>query len=688
MFEKYTLDAQKILTLAESIAFSYSSAEVNDLHLFIAFLKSNETELASFLRSNGAKVMPFEALFKPSKKAESLDNPFYLEYTKDLLNIMTKSEKISKDKKEKKISSLSLSLALMSFESENLDSIYHILKVDKDTIVKTLEKAYRKSSELDSIIDLHRLGIRKLDPLIGRKEEIEELIKALRKRNKANAVLIGEPGVGKTHIVEHLAKKIEDGEIPELEDKKIYELDIASAVSGTKYRGEFEEKIKKIIKKVIEDGHTILFIDEIHNIVKAGGAEGAIDCANIIKPYLTRGEISIIGATTFDEYEKVFSEDKALKRRFQPIRIRPNTHAETAEILKSLLPLYQSFYNITIPENSIEQILTLTDRYASNEFYPDKAIDVLDNACLNSKNEVTEQIIIETIEKLYKVKVDFKPKAESVIDKISKEIKGQDNALYELKKNLKVIDNTLYDTNKPLGVYLFVGPSGVGKTQTAKLLAKYYFNSELSFFKIDMADYRDSSSLSRLNGTSPGYVGYKEVSPLVRQLKSFPHSLILLDEIEKASTSILDFFLNIFDEGYFIDGVGQKISTSNVIFVLTSNYSFDSDHLFSSKINSSKSNMNQIRKVLEEKFRYEFLARLDDIILFDYLNEDAKKGILTECLRNYKNIDDSLALEISNDILLTSNKAEINRYGARALKKIAKNKILNLQTNKNFSSIS
>ena len=632
--------------------------------------------------------MPFEALLKPSKKAESLDNPFYLEYTKDILNIMTKSEKISKDKKEKKISSLSLSLALMSFESENLDSIYHILKVDKDTIVKTLEKAYRKSSELDSIIDLHRLGIRKLDPLIGRKEEIEELIKALRKRNKANAVLIGEPGVGKTHIVEHLAKKIEDGEIPELEDKKIYELDIASAVSGTKYRGEFEEKIKKIIKKVIEDGHTILFIDEIHNIVKAGGAEGAIDCANIIKPYLTRGEISIIGATTFDEYEKVFSEDKALKRRFQPIRIRPNTHAETAEILKSLLPLYQSFYNITIPENSIEQILTLTDRYASNEFYPDKAIDVLDNACLNSKNEVTEQIIIETIEKLYKVKVDFKPKAESVIDKISKEIKGQDNALYELKKNLKVIDNTLYDTNKPLGVYLFVGPSGVGKTQTAKLLAKYYFNSELSFFKIDMADYRDSSSLSRLNGTSPGYVGYKEVSPLVRQLKSFPHSLILLDEIEKASTSILDFFLNIFDEGYFIDGVGQKISTSNVIFVLTSNYSFDSDHLFSSKINSSKSNMNQIRKVLEEKFRYEFLARLDDIILFDYLNEDAKKGILTECLRNYKNIDDSLALEISNDILLTSNKAEINRYGARALKKIAKNKILNLQTNKNFSSIS
>lgn len=632
--------------------------------------------------------MPFEALLKPSKKAESLDNPFYLEYTKDLLNIMTKSEKISKDKKEKKISSLSLSLALMSFESENLDSIYHILKVDKDTIVKTLEKAYRKSSELDSIIDLHRLGIRKLDPLIGRKEEIEELIKALRKRNKANAVLIGEPGVGKTHIVEHLAKKIEDGEIPELEDKKIYELDIASAVSGTKYRGEFEEKIKKIIKKVIEDGHTILFIDEIHNIVKAGGAEGAIDCANIIKLYLTRGEISIIGATTFDEYEKVFSEDKALKRRFQPIRIRPNTHAETAEILKSLLPLYQSFYNITIPENSIEQILTLTDRYASNEFYPDKAIDVLDNACLNSKNEVTEQIIIETIEKLYKVKVDFKPKAESVIDKISKEIKGQDNALYELKKNLKVIDNTLYDTNKPLGVYLFVGPSGVGKTQTAKLLAKYYFNSELSFFKIDMADYRDSSSLSRLNGTSPGYVGYKEVSPLVRQLKSFPHSLILLDEIEKASTSILDFFLNIFDEGYFIDGVGQKISTSNVIFVLTSNYSFDSDHLFSSKINSSKSNMNQIRKVLEEKFRYEFLARLDDIILFDYLNEDAKKGILTECLRNYKNIDDSLALEISNDILLTSNKAEINRYGARALKKIAKNKILNLQTNKNFSSIS
>ena len=689
MFEKYTLDSQKILTLAESLAFSYSDSEVTELHLFVAFLKSNETDLAQVLRANGTKVLPFETMLKNSRKNDmAADSPFYLEYTEELLAVMAESEKLSKEKREKKVSPLSLSLALIRHTSPTTTKIFSLLKVTRETVSEALEKCFRKSSELDSIIDLHRLGVKPIDPLVGRRDEIDELVKALRRRNKANAVLVGEPGVGKSHIVEHLAKMIEEGKIPELADRKIYELDIASTVSGTKYRGEFEEKIKKILKKVIDDGHTILFIDEIHNIVKAGGAEGAIDCANILKPYLTRGEISVIGATTLDEYEKVFSEDKALKRRFQVIKIRQNNHEETKDILLTLLPLYRNYYKVNIPTEAVDCILDLTDRYAPNESYPDKAIDILDNACLEADENLTRSDIIKTVERIYKVKVDFKPKAQSVMTRIRQEIRGQEHAMNRLERDLKILDNSLYDGTRPLGIYMFIGPSGVGKTETAKSLARHYFNSELSFFKLDMADFRDPSSLSKLSGSAPGYVGYKDLPPLVKQLKTFPHSLILLDEIEKAATGVLDFFLNVFDEGYFVDGTGQKINTGNAFFVLTSNYSFDSEHLFSKRMNSGDvaRDERQIKKVLEEKFRYEFLARLDDIILFDPLSEEAKRGIVSDCLKKYKDVNEQQALEIAEEILINADKSEIERYGARALRKLTKEKIMDKLSEKKLGS--
>lgn len=679
MFERYALDSQKVLTLSESLAFSCSDSVVTEIHLFVAFLKSGETELAQFLRANGTKVLPFEALLKGNRNQEETESPFYLEYDPELTAVLEESEELSREKKEKKVSSLSLSLALIKHQSPKMKRVLSMLKVERETIVATLERAYRKSSELDSIVDLHRMGLKELDPLVGREDELQELVQALRRRNKSNAVLVGEPGVGKTHIVEHLAKMIEEGKIPELQDRKVYELDVASTVSGTKYRGEFEEKIKKIVRKVIDDGHTILFIDEIHNIVKAGGAEGAIDCANILKPYLTRGEISVIGATTLDEYEKVFSEDKALRRRFQTIKVRPGTRAEAKDILLALIPTMRTYYKVEVDPGLIDGLLDLTDRYAVNAAYPDKAIDILESACLNARDTLLAEDIAATVEKRWRVKIDMRPKAEAAVDAISKTVIGQDQALGTLRRDLDLIDRWPRKNHRPLGVFLFVGPSGVGKTETAKQIASTYFQDDLAFFRLDMADFKDAGSLTRLSGATPGYVGYKDVSPLVRQLKTSPHSLILLDEIEKAAPGVLDFFLSVFDEGSFIAGSGEHISAESSIFVLTSNYSFDSDHLFARRLSRSALDAKEIRKALEEKFRYEFLARLDDIILFQALDEKAKKGILAGCLREYSDIDENRAFELADELIGSIDSAEIERYGARALRKYAREKAYSLR---------
>lgn len=672
MFERYSLDAQKILTLAESIAFSYSHETITELHLFLALIKSPESELAKIASAAGLKAQRIEAcLFSEHLKMSIDDVSLYMEYSDNLKNIVDDATKIADKNHESSVSILDLELSLV--EHMKAQDLARTGFSAKDILIAELKKYHKKSAELDKIIDLHRMGEKDLDPLVGREDILSELVLVLKRRNKPNAILVGEPGVGKSFIVEHLAKLIKDEKIPELKDKTIFELDLASTVGGTKYRGEFEEKIKKIIKKVMDDGNAILFIDEIHNIVKAGGAEGAIDCSNIIKPYLSRGDIQIIGATTYDEYEEVFSQDKALKRRFQMIKVQPNTKEETLAILQRLAPIYASHYSKEVDLSLLPALIDYADRYLPNLSFPDKAIDILDNSLAGAAGtKLRASDVKMAIENFFHIKVDEKFSPHDIVAGIRERIHGQEKVMRQLEHNLKLISiNSNKVADRPLATFLFIGPSGVGKSLTAKLLAEAYFHSAEAFLKIDMTNFQDQGSVSRLIGTSPGYIGYKDESPLIKTLKSKPHSLILLDEIEKAHPAVLDIFMNIFEEGYLTNGEGERVDCTNAIFILTSNLSFNQSELFSSRLSQNHIDKKKVERQLSDRFRYEFVARIDDIFIFDRLTEEAILKITKE---TYDEI--GLSMEVSQDFDDKDYRGEIDKYGARAIKKHCKEVLL------------
>lgn len=663
MFEKYTLEAQKILTMAESIAFSFGNDEVSEGHLLLAFLKNEENEVSKALADYNIDENIIKNKLMEESEEKEFAAPIYMAYNFKLKKILDDCMKIKEN--ENVISTFVLGFSLL----KNLDdSYFQILQIeDKNEVLKKYKKLYKRCSNLDKIVELHRMGDRKLDPLIGREEILDELITTLKRRNKPNPILVGEPGVGKSFIVEHLSKKINEGEIKELQGKVVFELDLPSAVSGTKYRGEFEEKIKKIIQKVIDEKNVILFIDEIHNIVKAGGAEGAIDCSNIIKPYLSRGEIQIIGATTYEEYEKVFSTDKALKRRFQIISIKENSREETLDILNVLIPIYAKYYGKNVSDGIGKFIVECADKHLPNLSFPDKAIDILDNSlALTKKDLLTFDEIKTCMKKIYHVDLDFNFNYANIFQDLKKEIFGQDKALNQLEKSMTLCMNQ--KQKGVLGCFLFIGPSGVGKTYLAKKLGEKLFCDESHFLKMDMAGYKDCSAII---GSSPGFVGYKEESILIKTFTKCPNSLILLDEIEKASPQILDLFLSIFEEGYFYSSFGKKIDCSNAIFILTGNIGFSlNDELHFQFSNSQKND----EKMLLKYFKFEFLSRLDDIIYFNYLDEEAIVKIEKEYLKS----DDEISID--NTVI-----NETKKYGARAIIKNARYKLLEKKMKKDYA---
>ena len=469
---------------------------------------------------------------------------------------------------------------------------------------------------------------------------------------------------------------MKNNEIPSLKNKQIYELDLASTVGGTKYRGEFEEKIKKILKKVIEDGNCILFIDEIHNIIKAGGAEGAIDASNIIKPYLSRGEIQIIGATTEDEFQSIFEKDKALKRRFQVIKVPPTSVSETKIILKSLKSIYEKFYSITISDELLDYIVDTTNNYLSSYYFPDKAIDTLDNACVIASHKLTKKDVNKTLEMFYKINLNDIKSKEEIIKKINNKIKGQYEAILKIKRAINLIDYKLYDQDKPILTLFLLGPSGVGKTEVSKIIGEVYCGKE-NIIYLDLASYQDYNSVNKLLGN---HLSNNENSKFVRELKKHPKSLIVLDEIEKANNEVLDLFLQIMDTGFFESAKGEKIDCRNTIIVMTSNFGYDKSLEFSLNISSSHHNIEEtVLRKLQNRFRFEFLSRLDDVIVFKHLDLETRKNIAKDYISTFefgKEFDDV------SEVLVHSEE-EYNLYGARLIHRDCKKALIDRFEEKN-----
>src|SRR5216110_2145777 len=566
-------------------------------------------------------------------------------------------------------------------------------------------KGKSKTPALDSfgrdLTELAKEG--QLDPVIGRKNEIERVIQILCRRQKNNPVLLGEAGVGKTAIVEGLAQMIVGNTVPEiLHDRRLVVLDLAMMVAGTKYRGQFEERIKAVMNEVRREKNVILFIDELHTLVGAGGAEGAIDASNVLKPALSRGEIQCIGATTFDEYRKYIEKDAALARRFQPITVDPPSKEDTIAILKGLRDRYEAHHRVQILDAALQAAVEMSDRYITGRCLPDKAIDVLDEAgarirlrsmtkppnlaeieeqierlsiqkdeavknaeyeeaaklrdqaeALRAKKEemqrawrekakeidgvVDEEVIAEVVSKMTGVPLTRLEKEEAarlleLENELHKRVVSQDEAIKAISKTIRRSRSGLKDPNRPMGSFLFLGPSGVGKTLLSKALAEFMFGDEDAMIMIDMSEYMEKHNVSRLIGAPPGYVGYEEGGQLTERIRRRPYSVVLLDEVEKAHAEVFDVLLQVLDDGRLTDNVGRTIDFKNTILIMTTNigaeqitgkrsYGFQKldDQTTYEKMKET------LKQEMEKNFRPEFLNRVDDIIVFRSLNEDDLK---------------------------------------------------------------
>lgn len=663
MLEKFSSGAQRIISIAEALAFEFNHPTVGSEHLLLSFLKLGDNILSKELLKYKIDYYSFYPIIQNLYQEQDNTN-LYVQYTFELKELLTDSIKLSDKSKESLVSVDTLALSLISNKNVAQELLIKN-KVNLSIITKAINNTKKKKSELTTIQDLHLMGVNVLNPLIGRESELKQLINALSRRNKPNAILLGEPGVGKSAIVEELARLVLDNKIPLLKGKTIYELDIASTVAGTKYRGEFEEKIKKIIKKVHEDGNAILFIDEIHTIVKAGGAEGAIDAANILKPYLSRGEIQIIGATTQEEFNATFEKDKALKRRFQLIRINESTKEETLDILEKIKPIYEKHYRIKIDNYLLKDIVELCDRHLLNLKFPDKAIDVLDNSCVIAKSHLTSENIKETFEVFYKINIGNR-KIESLEQKLLNEVVGQERAIEQIVDEFEIIDKLQSPKNDIVKVFLFNGPSGCGKSLCANIIASYY--QKTNPIIINLNCYKDLNGLNKLiNGSSNTYL--EAVSPLVKGLNDNPSSFVIIEEFDKGLNEIKDFFLDVFDKGYFYDNRGNKVNCKNAVFILISSV-FDNNYkTFKGYLTSEKHEENNVE--LEKILGPSLISRITKIITFEKFDKESIKTLMRKYI-------ETMSLEVGSieEALNLSTIEEYDKSGARLAYKNVRKKLL------------
>lgn len=557
MHPKYSLLAQTTLTKAESLAFEFNSNNVDETHLMLSIIYQSDFITNQYFEDR--KISYFKICSSlPKSKTNSSDNILFLDYSSNLKKILEKSISLSNELNEDKVSLNVICYCLLESKSKLLDTFCKEYNIDilelKNIIIRTLSR----KSELDNILDLTDLCKVKHDPLIGRQRELNMLIRTLKRRNKPNAILIGEPGIGKTSIVEELASLISKSKIEGLENYKVYELDMPGVVGGTKYRGEFEEKLKKIFKKVKEDKKAIIFIDEIHNIVKAGGAEGAIDASNILKPYLSRNEICIIGATTINEYYSSIDKDKALSRRFNVIKLEPSSKEETFDILMRSKPIYEKFYKIKINEDSLKYIINICDKYLSFKYFPDKAIDLLDNSCVMANKVLSNKDINQTLKDIYNIDISEEHICQH------EELKNSNLSLHVQEEVISFLRNI-----KPnhINSILISGGQGVGKTYLGNYIAKLL--NKNSFIKIDLRMYKDVNSFMNLfTEASRSDVGYN----LPSIIKLNPNTSIIFDNLQCVSEDVLSIICSLLEDEYIVFQ-NNKLNCSNLslIFIQTKN---------------------------------------------------------------------------------------------------------------------
>ena len=727
----FTEESRSLLISAKEEMYKLKHSYVGTEHLLLAILKSNLKN-----RLNKYNIT-YEIALKNIKKIVGVgtkETDLFL-YTPVLKRIIENSIIDSKDNN----TDVTPEILFLNFleEGEGVGiRILLISNIDLDKLYLEFKDNYKNKKNKNNEI-INELGCNlneiNIDPVIGREKEINRIIEILSRRSKNNPILIGEAGVGKTAIVEELSKRIKEGKVPsKLLGKKIIKVDMASIVAGTKYRGEFEEKIKKLINAVSDDHNIILFIDEIHTIVGAGGAEGAIDASNILKPALARNEISLIGATTISEYKKFICEDKALERRFQKVIVdEPNT-VETINIITNLVPIYEKFHNVKINKKDIENIVKLSNKYIKDRHEPDASIDILDEVCsrvslkeskkdleykkivneynkinlqkkeLIKKEKYEEALKIKEIEKYYLDKINTlelyrkKDVNKVTINDIANVIKDKCNLpIYEiLGFNKKTINNIIRDinnvfygqynvkekiaylikkvklgyTNNKCISYMFLGPTGCGKTYLAEILSKKLVNDNV--VTLDMVDYKDPSSINKLIGTTPGYVGYKDNNNIFEIIKTKPNSILILDKIDEACNDVIKLFSQILDSSKIRDSKGEYIYFNNVIIIMTS--SLNCNNL------GFKPNENYN---LKEYFSESFINKIDEIIVFDNLDKKTVEKIIKNRINELVNKYD-IQIHYDNTIIdEIINMSEYKLYGASKINSIINNKINNLIIN-------
>ncbi|WP_394917748.1 ATP-dependent Clp protease ATP-binding subunit [uncultured Robinsoniella sp.] len=784
MHKEFTDSAQTALVLARQAAKECAQSYIGSEHLLLGLLRERTGTAHIVLEEGGVEEEQLLALIEQLIAPEggvALANPDG--YTPRALAVLESSEKEASFFQMDEIGTEHILLSLlrdvecvatrllhtMGIQLQKLYmEIMGIMGADEETYKAYLQEVKasksRQKSSATPMLDQYSRDLTEqasqgeLDPVIGREEEIKRIIQILSRRTKNNPCLIGEPGVGKTAIAEGLAQKIVAGAVPRtIQDKRVVTLDLASMVAGSKYRGEFEERIKKVIKEVMDCSDVLLFIDELHTIIGAGGAEGAMDASNILKPSLSRGEIQLIGATTIEEYRKYIEKDPALERRFQPVTVEEPTEEEAIEILKGLRPSYEKHHRVMITDDAIESAVKYSMRFISDRFLPDKAIDLIDEAASKvqlkgyqvpanleelqnevfdlaqekedaikegdfdeaarikkeqeakekkltslrsriEKKNAAKQLMVEEPDVAEVVSMWTKIPVQKLAEKethrllrleqtLHQRVIGQDEAVTAVAKAIKRGRVGLKDPKRPIGSFLFLGPTGVGKTELSKAVAETVFGSEQAMIRVDMSEYMEKHSVSKLVGSPPGYVGYEEGGQLSEKVRRNPYSVILFDEIEKAHPDVFNILLQVLDDGHITDAQGRKIDFKNTILIMTSNAGAQSiispKKLGFAAVDDEKHNYNVMKgNVMEEvrrMFKPEFLNRIDEIIVFHSLNKENIKSIVGLLLKEFtKRCKEqmNITLNVRDSVKsFISEEGFDDKYGARPLKRAIQNKI-------------